>query len=399
MKKNVLIVHMSLYHGGAERSLINFLRMLPPDLYDVDLLLFRKEGHYLQDLPAFVRLLTPSEQLLNLFYNSNSQLPRARGVKGIYYRLVKVIGTGIGRMAARKGGNRAKQPRWKYVYKRFIPALPGHYDVAMAYSHGEVTYFVCDKVSADRYLAWVHNDYGKTELAREFDGPYFSRFDSVASVSAGCVQTLRDTFPEEKNRFVLLPNLLSEEEVRRQSKDFEPDDIDADVPCVLTIGRLSDQKQPLLSVAAAKILKDAGVRFCWYWIGTGDLQHEVEGAIARAGVGDCFRLLGLRKNPYPYIRVCQVFVQNSAYEGKSMVLDEVKILCRPIVATRYPTVRDQLEQDEAVVTGLDAQDVAQGIRDLLENPEKARKLSDTLARRHYGNEHEIARYIRWIDGE
>jgi len=399
MKKHVLIVHMSLYHGGAERSLINFLRMLPPDLYDVDLLLFRKEGHYLQDLPAFVRLLTPSEQLLNLFYNSNSQLPRAHGAKGVYYRLVKVIGTVVGRIVARKGGNRAKQPRWQYVYKRVIPALKGHYDVAMAYSHGEVTYFVGDKVSTDRKLAWVHNDYGKTELAREFDGRYFARFDSVASISVGCVQTLRDTFPEEKNRFVLLPNLLSEEEVRRLSTAFDPDDIDPNIPCVLTIGRLSDQKQPLLSVAAAKILKDLDVRFCWYWIGTGDLKREVEEAAARAGVGDCFRLLGLRKNPYPYIRSCQVFVQNSAYEGKSMVLDEVKILCRPIVATRYPTVRDQLNEDEAIVTDMDAREVARGIRDLLENPDKAQKLSDTLSQRHYGNEQEIARYIDWIDGK
>ena len=397
MKKRVLIVHMSLYHGGAERSLINFLRMLPPDLFSVDLLLFRKEGHYLLDLPPYVRLLTPSEPLRNLFYNSNSQLSRSAGVKGACYRLARLAGTGAGRLMAGKSGNREKQYRWRYVYKKLIPAIPEHYDVAMAYSHGEVTYFVGDKVSADRKLAWVHNDYGKTGLNRDFDSRYFRSFDSVASISAGCVQTLRDTFPEVADKFVLLPNLLSEEEVRRQSRESDPDDIDPGVPCVLTIGRLSDQKQPLLSVEAAKLLKAAGVRFCWYWIGTGDLQPAVEEAIFQAGVGDYFKLLGLRKNPYPYIRVCQVFVQNSAYEGKSMVLDEVKILCRPIVATRYPTVGDQLLPDEAVVTGMEARDVAQGIRSLLEDPGKAQALSDTLAQRHYGNEQEISRYVQWID--
>ncbi len=398
MKKRVLIVHMSLYHGGAERSLINFLRMLPPDLYDVDLLLFRKEGHYLQDLPSFVRLLTPSEPLRNLFYNPNSQTPRSGGLKGLFYRLVRLTGTALGRLRAGKSGNQEKQYRWRMIYRRIIPALPEHYDVAMAYSHGEATYFVGDKVNADRKLAWVHNDYGKTGLDRDYDNRYYSHFNSVASISESCVQTLRDTFPDCADRFILLPNLLSEKEVRRLGWEFEPEDIDPSVPCVLTIGRLSEQKQPLLSVEAAKILKEEGVRFCWYWIGTGHLQSRVEDAVDQAGIGDCFCLLGLRKNPYPYIRVCDVFVQNSAYEGKSMVLDEVKILCRPVVATCYPTVRDQLKPDEAVITGMDARDVARGIRELLEDSGKTDALSKALASRHYGNEEEISRYIRWIDG-
>ena len=81
-----------------------------------------------------------------------------------------------------------------------------------------------------------------------------------------------------------------------------------------------------------------------------------------------------------------------------MVLDEVKILCRPIVATRYPTVGDQLREDEAVITGMRAEDVAAGIRRLLEDKEKAQAISDTLADRHYGNQQEISRYIAWIDG-
>lgn len=399
MKKRLLIVHISLYHGGAERSLINFLRMLPPDVFDVDLLLFRREGHYLQDLPPFVHLLEPSPALLNLYHNENSLLPHASGLAWAKYRLARYVGTGLGRLRSGKASKQEKQYRWKSLYSRLIPPVPGHYDVAMAYAHGEPTYFVADKVNADRKLAWVHNDYGKIGHNPAFDQAYFSRLDGIASISASCVQTLAETFPREKEKFILLPNLLSEEEVRRQSREFVPEDIDPDIPCVLTIGRLSEQKQPLLSVQAAKLLKEAGVSFHWYWIGTGDLRKQVEEAAAQAQVTDCFSLLGLRKNPYPYIRACSVFVQNSAYEGKSMVLDEVKILCRPIVATCYPTVGDQLLPDEAVITGMKPEEVAAGIRTLLEDRGKADALSATLGKRHYGNQQEISRYIQWINGE
>ena len=398
MKKRLLIVHISLYYGGAERSLINFLRTLPPELYDVDLLLFRREGHYLQDLPSFVRLMAPSPALLDLYYNENSLLPHSAGLGWQTRRLARYAGTALGRLRAGRAGKQEKQFRWKAVYSRLIPPLPGRYDVAMAYAHGEPTYFLADKVDAERKLAWVHNDYGNIGQDPAFDRAYFSRLDGIASISPGCVQALESAFPEQRDKFILLPNLLSEEEVRRQALEYVPEDVDADVPCVLTIGRLSEQKQPLLSVQAAKLLKEAGVPFRWYWIGTGDMEGRVREAAAQAGVEDCFRLLGMRRNPYPYIRACRVFVQNSAYEGKSMVLDEVKILCRPIVATRYPTVGDQLREDEAVITGMRAEDVAAGIRRLLEDKEKAQAISDTLADRHYGNQQEISRYIAWIDG-
>ena len=40
--KNILIVMTSLYNGGAERSLVNFLNEIPEGKYNIDLLLFKK---------------------------------------------------------------------------------------------------------------------------------------------------------------------------------------------------------------------------------------------------------------------------------------------------------------------------------------------------------------------
>ena len=61
---------------------------------------------------------------------------------------------------------------------------------------------------------------------------------------------------------------------------------------------------------------------------------------------DCFEFIGARENPYAYMKNADVLVQTSRFEGKSVVLDEGKILCCPIVTTNYPTVYDQINKDE-----------------------------------------------------
>ena len=88
-----------------------------------------------------------------------------------------------------------------------------------------------------------------------------------------------------------------------------------------------------MAIKAAKIMKEQKKVFKWFVIGTGELKEELTKQIQAADVEDCFILLGARKNPYPYIKNCTVFIQPSRYEGKSVVLDETKILAGPIVAT------------------------------------------------------------------
>ena len=66
-------------------------------------------------------------------------------------------------------------------------------------------------------------------------------------------------------------------------------------------------------------------------------------------VEEYITFLGLRANPYPYIRSCDLLVQPSRWEGKSVVLDEAKILAKPILATNYSTIKDQLKDKKILL--------------------------------------------------
>ena len=59
--KRILFVMQSLYNGGAERSLVNLLNELPKDKFDISLLLFKREGMFLKQVPEEVHILyTPT---------------------------------------------------------------------------------------------------------------------------------------------------------------------------------------------------------------------------------------------------------------------------------------------------------------------------------------------------
>jgi len=55
-KKKILIRIGSLRHGGAEKVLINFLKNLPENKYEIDLLINLYTGMYIKEVPSWVNL-------------------------------------------------------------------------------------------------------------------------------------------------------------------------------------------------------------------------------------------------------------------------------------------------------------------------------------------------------
>ena len=109
-------------------------------------------------------------------------------------------------------------------------------------------------------------------------------------------------------------------------------------------------------------------------------------------------LLGAKDNPYPYIKNCTLLVQSSRYEGKSVVLDEAKILKTPIVVTEYPTVYDQIiDQKEGLIVPITPEGIAKGIEEIVNNATLKNELIKYLSCHEYGNQKEIKKYCDLID--
>lgn len=382
--KKIIFVMQSLYNGGAERSLVNLLNELPKGKFDISLLLFKEEGMFLKQVPDNVHVLDTPTSLKKLFS------PVRKAGK---YAIVKVFGTIKSRKAEKKVPEQAAY-RWQRYYSPIIPKLDKVFDIAVAYISGEVMYYVTEKVQAKSKYVWIHNDYRAAGHPKKYDYSYFKSMDGIISISDKCVKIFDEEFPEFKNKTFCIPNLTSSIVIKKRSVEFYPFEYEKEGCRILSIGRLSIQKGFDLAIAAANKLKSRGVLFKWYVIGTGELESELKSDIARMGVSDCFILLGARENPYPYIKNCTIFVQPSRWEGKSVVLDEAKILAKPIVVTSYPTVKDQiLDGQEGIVVNMNPEAIAEGIEALIKNEEKQHYLKNFLSTHEYGNQDEAKKYI------
>ena len=386
--KRILFVMQSLYNGGAERSLVNLLNELPKDKFDISLLLFKREGMFLKQVPEEIHILDTPTSLKKLFS------PVRKAGK---YAITKVYGTLRSKKHERKKPERVAY-RWLKYYSPKIAELDKEFDIAIAYISGEVMYYVAEKVQAKWKYVWVHNDYRTAGHPKRYDYKYFKSMNGIVSISDECVKIINEEFPEFKSKTYCIPNLTSSIVIKKRSDEFYPPEYKKEVHKILSIGRLREQKGFDIAIEAAYQLKRKGIMFEWYVIGSGELEDELKSEIASKGVSDCFMLIGIRENPYPYIKNCDVFVQPSRWEGKSVVIDEAKILCKPIVVTNYSTVHDQIQEgEEGLIVPMNADGIADGIQKLLEKEELRNGLIKYLEVHEYGNQQEIQKYVNLLD--
>lgn len=386
-KKKILFALYSLYNGGAEKSLVNLLNELPPDKYDIDIVTFKPGGMFVSQVPSYVNILDVPNDLAKLYGNINEA--------GSYF-LTKLIGTAISKVRYRNSNQ--KGYRWEHFYSSKIDKLKKTYDIAIAYSVGEILYYIDEKVNAKRKIVWVHNDYISMGYSKMYDHSHMRNMDTIVSISALCVKILQEEFPDLSDKCMYLQNITSSLVVKRRAEEFYPSEYGEQMNILLSVGRLNQQKGFDMAIKAATILKTKGIMFKWFVIGDGQLKDELTRQINESGINDCFVLIGTKQNPYPYIKNCLVFVQPSRFEGKSVVLDEAKILGAPIVATAYPTVKDQIEDgNEGIIVDMSPEAIAEGIERMIENNELREHIHLYLTSREYGNQAEVDKYIELID--
>lgn len=388
MKKKLLFVMMHLHMGGAERSLVNLLSEINYNQYEVDLLLIKKEGDLIRQLPKEVNLIDTPYELKAVYCNSIDSI---RGVKYFLMRGMSVAYSNIKNKIKRCD---LTAIRWNQFYKGLIPQFEKKYDVAIAYLTGPSMYYVADKVNAGKKIVFYHSDYiaSNAMVNQPTDLPYFEKFDLIPTISEKCRDSLRAVFPKMESKFVVIPNITSTRLIKMRAEENYPTEYEGMHNIICSVGRLSSEKGFDLAARAAAVLKRKGINFFWCIVGEGNERKKLQEIIKNNGLESNFVLLGVRDNPYPYIKNADVIVQPSRFEGKSMVLDEAKILAKPIVATAYTTVRDQLNDKEGIVIGMTPEEIAEGVQKMLENEGLRNEISDYLRQRNYGNIEEMKKF-------
>ena len=394
MKKRILFVIDSLNSGGAEKSLISLLSLLDYEKYEVDLLTFKDGGLYEALLNRNVNRI-PSLDIFNVMCKSIKELLRNKEYEEVLWRVkasidlrYKIKFTNI------KHGSQAF---WPSLRKR-IKKLDKEYDVAIAYSQGTPTYYVAEKVNAKKKIGWVNIDYKFAGYNREFDYRYYEKFNNIVSVSEACSDVLKKVFPEFKNKIITIYDIISENLIKDMSITGTGFKDDYKGIRILTIGRLVYQKGYEYAIEAAKYLKDNSVDFKWYVIGEGDLKNKLEELVKKYNLEEEFIFMGTFTNPYPFIRECDIYCQTSRFEGFGLAIAEARILNKPIVATNFDIIYDQIRDGEnGIITDMNGLSVGRGILKLINDSKKRKEIIRNLSSESVGTEKEINKIYKIIN--
>ena len=403
MSKPRIFINMHYMElGGAERALLGLLNALDTDKVDVDLFLNQHTGEFMPLIPKKINLL-----------------PERRGYNAIERPMLQVLKEGqygivLGRLKARKLHGKYHRSltdieksfdssSFHYVAECVQPYLPslgdlGEYDLAISFLQPHN--IVLNKVKAKKKIAWIHTDYSTVHVNAKQELPVWAGFDFIASISPDCTRSFLQTFPTLKDKIIEIENILSTSFIRHQAEML---DVSEEMPKLginlLSVGRYCHAKNYDNVPEITKRIVEMGLSdLKWYIIGFGGDEPLIRQRIAEAGMEDHVILLGKKDNPYPYIKACDIYVQPSRYEGKSVTVREAQVLCKPVIVTNYPTAHSQIKDwVDGVIVPLDNDGCARAIADVVKNVALLDSISSYLTEHDYGNESEVDKVYTVLD--
>lgn len=389
-KKTMLIVQGSLQAGGAEKAVVSLLNTIPKEQYDIDLMLFSREGLFSNQIPKWINIIDapypynclahkPTDYNFFLRHNLFMWLKKIyRSYRAKHQKKIHLI-----------------QSLWKY-WKHDIPMLQKQYDIAYGGQEGFCNYYIIDKVKANCKILWIHNDYEKIKYSDKFDQPYFQKATIIATMSSEAQIILQKHFPESADHIRCLENITNGDMIWKMSNEpiTNPMFKHSDGINIISVGRLAPVKAFDRAIQAASILKQEQIKFQWTIIGEGPERTKLELLKQELNVNEEVSLLGLQSNPYKYILQADMMVVSSNFEGKSIAIDEAQILGKPVITTNYPTAKDAvLSGKTGIICNMSPEAIAESILLLYNDSTLYHNICQNLNSKKKGNVSEIIKYI------
>lgn len=370
----ILFAAPHMIFAGVEKTLIELLKALSSCEYEITVLLVRARGGLEKNIPenVVVKELDVSDVQADLLLAGGAKsVAKYYFKKGRFFKSAKIL-------FQKALGNPIPEFEGRFDE---IAELQDEYDYAVCY-HMHMPFlvrFIAEKVKAFTKYAWIHNDFNVTKYKVWQLKKYLEHYDRFFAVSKQLETEFTQIFPEYADKTKVVYNLIDKKNILKQGDEQAdwPDSFNG--KRILSVGRLNKQKGFDLAIEAAKKLRADNLNFRWYIIGEGKERQNLEKKIKKLGLGGSFVLLGAKKNPYPFFRECDIYVQPSRHEGYCTTTSEAKVFCKPIITTCVAGAEEQFTNDvTGLVTKIDATSIAAAVSQLISDEKKCFDFSTAL---------------------
>lgn len=359
--KKILFIINSMGVGGAEKCLVELLKVIPMDIYEVHLGILNAKGAFLDLVPqgVFIHELPKpqrnKETLLDL-------MKRFHWIDAITFFLFWIYGRAF----------RDYYHVYRYIYKN-VSFSEVNYDLAVSYTgrSRECVFYLCEKVMAKSKCLWVHDDVSILENRKHYKmvESCYKCLDKIFIVSEEGKRRFDIVYPQMKDKTDVFYNIIPVDNILQMANNGSSFIDDYNGIRLLTVGRIHPQKGYILAIETLKFLLDKGYDVNWYIIGGKRGIQYYNKCIeysAQKGVSDHFIFLDVKMNPYRYMLDCDVYVQPSLFEAYCTTIMEALCFGNPIVATCFCSVHEQLEgRENGYITEMTVESLADGIEKAL----------------------------------
>nr|WP_144927971.1 glycosyltransferase [Paenibacillus bovis] len=381
--KKVIFTCGSLTIGGVQKSLINLLKNINYNQLEVHLMLSTLSGELLNQVPKNVKIIE-APQIITYPSFSKRKLH-----KDFLFILTNptMIGSYIkaGISAIKYSSKHAREIFWNGVRSKVIfqnKVIDDEYDIAVSFAGGIGIWnqVIIDKINARKKICWIHGDYSVFGTGTSQAKNYINKFDKVVTVSEKAEQILLNEVPQLLGKTTVIYNIIDRTNILELAKKETVYNNSFNGIRFISISRLDKGKGFDVAIKAFSRVVEDGLNVKWDIIGDGPEMITLSLLVKKLNLENRVRLLGKKMNPYPYLKEADVFFHPSKGEGKSISVDEAKIMQKPILITAYPTVRDQIEDDNTGrVVNISETGLYNGIVELIKNDSLRRKLSCNLS--------------------
>ncbi len=343
--QKVLIVNDLIKGGGVEKLLQDFVKRWH-DKYDLTVMSTYKEHDFYDHYPE------------NVKYIFKTVYPRYSRKLSLAY--VKCM---IKKVICRVRRNYLKEHN--------------DFDVIIALKDGEVTQMMAD-YKAPRKYSWYHTDYNSYYYSQYLYGSAENEFNTlkkytnVVCVSEDIKKSLIDVLGDTGN-YVVKYNPLDVDKIEYDGNEPVIDiKKEEGRPLFVVVGRINYQKGYDLLLEAAHMLEQEGYSFDVEVIGGrenwGDEYDRIMRSVNRLKIRNV-HFLGVRNNPYKYMKMADWLLSTSIFEGYSLVSQEAALLDTPLLLTDCSGVRELIGNSEyGIVMEPSVKGVYEGMKKVLDDP-------------------------------
>lgn len=363
-KKNILFASYDLNIGGIENALISLVNNLDKNKYNITIVLEKNKGVLLDKLSNNIYVI---EQKV---FNNKCILIR---------KLFNMCN------------------KFKFTISNYH-----NYDFSCCYATYSLSSNYISRISSINNSIYIHSNYkyvydNDIDLFKSFFGERsLDKFRKLIFVSNESKKDFIKIYPEYVDKSLVINNLIAHKEIIKLSKE----NIDLEKmkgKLFVFVGRIEEESKRLTRLIEAFeiVLKKHNEVILWI-IGDGKDYHFIENFIKNKKLSNNIKMLGAKKNPYPYMKLADYIVLTSDYEGFPVIYGEAITLNKKIITTI--DVTDEIisiPNNFGYIVKKDYIDIAYKINDILINDNLKYKKIDMKK----VNENRIKNIEKIIEGD